>query len=252
MLSAHGVTHPGLRKSNEDAFAIDEKVGLYLVADGMGGHNAGEVASRVAVETVRSFLTRSHDGRECTWPFGIHPDVSYDANRLLTSIRLANRRVFRAADSSDEYTGMGSTIVAALVQDNRLVYSGVGDSRLYSWHAGTLSQLTEDDSWIATVLAREEDGDEVELASHPMRNVLTNVLGATEETEVAVKEQLVRDGETLLLCSDGVHGTLDDAALGAMLSDGADVAALTQGIVDAALDAKASNNVTALGIRYEE
>ncbi len=164
----------------------------------------------------------------------------------------AFRRVFRAADSSDEYTGMGSTIVAALVQDNRLVYSGVGDSRLYFWHAGELSQLTEDDSWIATVLACEEDGDEVELASHPMRNVLTNVLGATEETEVAVKEQLVRDGETLLLCSDGVHETLDDAALGAMLSDGADVAALTQRIVDVALDAKASDNVTALGIRYEE
>ena len=236
MIAAHGVTHPGrVRKSNEDAFVIDEALGLYLVADGMGGHSAGEVAAKIAVETVRAFLTRSHDGRECTWPFGIQPEVSYDANRLVTAIRLANRRVFKAADSHDDYTGMGSTVVAALVQDNRLVYSGVGDSRLYAWREGKLSQLTEDDSWIATVLAREQDVDAEAMASHPMRHVLTNVLGATEETEVSVKERLLRRGDVLLLCSDGVHGALEDTALESALSGDGDAEAMTQGIVDAVL-----------------
>ena len=237
MIAAHGVTHPGrVRKSNEDAFVIDEALGLYLVADGMGGHSAGEVAAKIAVETVRAFLTRSHDGRECTWPFGIQPEVSYDANRLVTAIRLANRRVFKAADSHDDYTGMGSTVVAALVQDNRLVYSGVGDSRLYAWREGKLSQLTEDDSWIATVLAREQDVDAEAMASHPMRHVLTNVLGATEETEVSVKERLLRRGDVLLLCSDGVHGALEDTALESALSGDGDAEAMTQGIVDAVLE----------------
>ncbi len=252
MIAAHGVTHPGrVRKSNEDAFVIDQAVGLYLVADGMGGHNAGHVASKIAVETVCAFVSRSYDGRECTWPFGIQPEVSYDANRLLTAVRLANRRVFKAADSHDEYTGMGSTVVAALIQDDRLVYSGVGDSRLYAWRDGTLSQLTEDDSWVKIVLAREPDMDAEALASHPMRHVLTNVLGATEETEVTVKEQLLSDGETLLLCSDGVHGTLDDTALDSVLSGSTDVVALAQRIVDATLERDASDNVTALVVRYE-
>ena len=252
MIAAHGVTHPGrVRKSNEDAFVIDQALGLYLVADGMGGHNAGDVASKIAVETVNAFVARSDDGRECTWPFGIHPEISYDANRLLTAVRLANRRVFKAADSHDEYTGMGSTVVAALIQDNRLVYSGVGDSRLYAWRDGTLSQLTEDDSWVKIVLAREPDVDAEALASHPMRHVLTNVLGATEETEVTVKEQLLSDGETLLLCSDGVHGTLDDTALDSVLSGSTDVVALAQRIVDATLERDASDNVTALVVRYE-
>ncbi len=252
MITAHGVTHPGrVRKSNEDAFVIDQSLGLYLVADGMGGHNAGDAASKIAVETVCAFVGRSDDGRECTWPFGIHPEVSYDANRLLTAVRLANRRVFKAADSHDEYTGMGSTVVAALIQDNRLVYSGVGDSRLYAWRDGTLSQLTEDDSWVKIVLTREQDMDAEALASHPMRHVLTNVLGATEETEVTVQERLLSGGETLLLCSDGVHGTLDDTALEAVLSGSIDVEVLAQRIVDATLEQDASDNVTALVVRYE-
>src|SRR5437868_1752383 len=115
-VTAHGVTHPGrVRTENEDALLCDGDLGLFLVADGMGGHNAGEVASRLAVEAIKGFLTMSRDGDGFTWPFGLNPALSFNGNRLMTSIRLANRRVFKVGESRDDYTGLGTTVVAALI-----------------------------------------------------------------------------------------------------------------------------------------
>ena len=116
MLRAHGISDLGTtRKTNEDSLFSDETLGLFVVADGMGGHAAGEVASRLAVEAVEGFIRRSQADREFSWPYGIDASLGYDGNRLRTAISLANRRVFRAAESHDDYTGMGSTVVAALV-----------------------------------------------------------------------------------------------------------------------------------------
>ena len=250
MVVAHGVTNQGrVRKSNEDAFVVDEALGCYLVADGMGGHNAGDVASKIAVQTIRSFLIRSGDSNECTWPFGVLPEVSLNANRLVTAIKLANRRVFKTADRHDDYTGMGTTVVGALVQDNSLAYSSVGDSRLYSLVHGSLRQLTTDDSWGATLLAREPDVDEAALATHPMRDVLTNVLGATESTEVTVEERLLQGDETLLICSDGLYRALDGDTLQTLMS-GADLRMATERLVDTALERDGSDNITAVLVRY--
>lgn len=168
MLTAHGVTHVGhVRKTNEDHLLVDLDLGLFLVADGMGGHIAGEVASRMAVETIRTFIARSQHGGNCTWPFGIDPDASFAVNRLNTAVKLANRRVFRASESVDDYTGMGTTIVAALVEGDPVAFAGVGDSRLYVCTHDSVTQLTSDDSWVATVLARDPEVDETSLAAHP-------------------------------------------------------------------------------------
>jgi protein phosphatase len=198
MLTAHGHSHPGtVRKINEDCWLSDPEIGLFIVADGMGGHNAGEVASQLAVDAIRGFLMRSREGDDFTWPYGIDPQLSYDANRLMTSLKLANRRVFKAGESRDEYTGMGTTVVAGLVEGSRLIFSGVGDSRIYSHVKGELSQITEDDSWVATVLGRERGLDRASLSEHPMRHVLTNVIGAREQTEMEVSERESYDGETL-------------------------------------------------------
>lgn len=124
MLTAHGVTHTGhVRKTNEDTLLIDLDLGLFLVADGMGGHAAGDVAAHLTADTVRSFVARSQDGDNCTWPFGIDPDSSLAANRLRTAVQLANRRVFRESERRDEYSGMGSTMVAALIKDDRMAFS---------------------------------------------------------------------------------------------------------------------------------
>lgn len=246
-LLAHGVTHAGrVRKNNEDALSFDATLGLFLVADGMGGHNAGEVASALAVEAIQGFLIRSKPGDDFTWPYGIDPTLSFLGNRLSTAIKLANRRVFKAGESHDSYTGLGTTVVAMAVEDDQCAFSGVGDSRIYLWADGRLEQLTRDDSWVATVLAREPAMDEAALASHPMRHVLTNVIGAREPIEMDVQERALRGGERFLLCSDGLHGVLDDQQLERVLASGASPSAMADDLIQQALDRNVSDNVTAL------
>ena len=164
MLTTHGVTHLGhVRKTNEDTLLVDLDLGLFLVADGMGGHAEGEVAARMAADTIRSFVARSQDGGSCTWPFGIDPDASFAANRLRNAVQLANRRVFQRGESRDEYAGMGSTVVAALIEDDQMTFAGVGDSRVYAHRDAGLVQLTTDDSWAATMLARDPEADAASL-----------------------------------------------------------------------------------------
>jgi serine/threonine protein phosphatase PrpC len=252
MLTAHGVTNAGLvRKNNEDALFWDASLGLFLVADGMGGHNAGEVASNIAVEAIKGFLIRSRESEEITWPYGLDPTLSFHGNRLMTSIQLANRRVFKAGESRDEYTGLGTTVVAALIDNDRLTFSGVGDSRIYSFLEGKLDQLTEDDSWMATVLAQDTGRDAAALSSHPMRHVLTNVLGARDQMDMEVSERALTCGETLLLCSDGLHGALDDQSLEAVLASGKTVEAIAEALVSLALERDGADNITALVVRFD-
>ena len=250
MVRAFGYTDRGsVRRTNEDAFFVDAELGIAVVADGMGGHAAGEVASRLAVEAIVSFIRRSHDDHEYSWPYGIETTLSLNANRLRTAIHLANRRVFRAAESHDEYTGMGTTVVCALIQDGRMVVGHVGDSRLYLLRGSVLSQLTRDDSWAATVLAQDSFTN-AELRAHPMRNVLTNVLGAREQTEVHLQEQELRPGDRVLLCSDGVHGTLAHDAMIQLMLGATDEAAATA-LARSAIDSGSKDNVTAAICSYE-
>src|SRR5690242_16004724 len=138
-LAAHGVSQAGRRSTNEDALLVDVSHGLFVVADGMGGHNAGEVASELAILTIGEVMTAGGD-------------QSVDA-RLSSAMQLANQRIFEAGHRSPEYAGMGTTVSAACVFDNRLVFANIGDSRIYRMHAGSLVQLTRDDSWISHALS---------------------------------------------------------------------------------------------------
>lgn len=248
MVTAYGVTHPGrVRKANEDNCLSDPELGLFIVADGMGGHNAGEVASELAVETIATFMRRTHEGDDVTWPYGIDTKLSFHANRLITAIRLANRRVFRAAESRDELSGMGTTVVAAFIEAGHLIFAGVGDSRIYSFAGGALTQLTTDDSWVATL----QNNGEVSTAKHPMRHVLTNVVGARENLELRVDERTMSDGEVLLFCSDGLHGEMTDERIAGILAAGTDVTATADTLLAAVLEGRAGDNVTALVVRYQ-
>jgi PPM family protein phosphatase len=245
------MTHPGLvRPTNEDALYWDTSSGLFVVADGMGGHQAGEVASHLAVETIRTFLESTQGDRDLTWPYGFNPQLSFNGNRLVTAVKLANHRVYQEGEEQQAYSGMGTTIVAALVERSQLTFCGVGDSRLYLMSPGRFVQLTHDDSWVATVLANEPGVDEASLAHHPMRHVLTNVIGARDDTEVEVGECPLKNSDTLLLCSDGLHGTLDDAAIQLVLAGGGSAQEIAQRLVGAALERQASDNVTAIVVRY--
>ena len=252
MLTAHGVTHAGrVRTTNEDSLLADPDFGLFIVADGMGGHNAGEVASKLAVEAISGFLALSRDGEDFTWPYGLDPSRSFQANRLMTAIKLANRRVFKIGESHEAYTGLGTTVVAAFITDSQLTFAGVGDSRIYVRTCDRFEQITQDDSWTATVLARETGADKAVLARHPMRHVLTNVVGAREPLELEVNERSLSPGDTLLLCSDGLHGALDDCDLERIMSDDGAVDDIAGELVRQALERDGSDNITALVVRLD-
>jgi protein phosphatase len=251
MLTSFGASHPGrVRQINEDAWRADPALGLFVVADGMGGHNAGEVASGLAIEALHGFIRRTSEDSDFTWPFGIDPKQSYRANRLATAIKLANRRVFKAGESRDEYTGMGTTIVAVLAEGPEIAVAGVGDSRVYSFAGGALTQITSDDSWVAAMAAEGLVPDPVP-SNHPMRHVLTSVIGAREALEVHVIERRMGDGEVLLLCSDGLHGELDGAAMAAILGREVEPARAAEALVQAVLEGRAADNITALVLRNQ-
>lgn len=251
MISAWGVSETGnVRQTNEDRFVADTSLNLFAVADGMGGHRAGEIASGLAVEALTAFIKLSFDDGDLTWPYGIDPSLSNDGNRLRTAMCLANRRVFRAAESTEEYEGMGTTLVVLLINAGQMVIGSVGDSRVYRLSGGTLEQLTVDDSWAAQILSHDTTVPADVLARHPMRNVLTNVIGARETLEVRVSETPIRDGDVMLLCTDGLHGALDVAQLTQLLSDtGAET---PQRLVDAALANGTRDNVTAVVVQFKK
>jgi len=229
----------------------DAGVRLFAVADGMGGHEAGEVASRLAIEAISGFIRRSAADTDFSWPYGLDGNLSYDGNRLRTAIHLANRRIFRAAESNDDYSGMGTTIVGLLANGTRVAIANVGDSRLYLLRRGKLEQLTQDDSWAATILAHDPRVKPADLAHHPMRNVLTNVLGAREQVDVHLAERDLEAGDVMLLCSDGLHGVLDLEQLRIILQSTPDVDNAARTLVDTAIENGARDNVTALVVRYE-
>src|SRR5262252_6283429 len=230
---------------NEDRFVAAEDLRLFVVADGMGGHGAGEVAAGVAVESIENFIRRSHDTSDFSWPFGIESALSFDANRLKTAVSLANRRINRLAENHDDYLAMATTVVCALIANGHLVAAHVGDSRLYLRDVGGLHQLTEDDSWAATVLG----GKDANGGRPDVRHVLTNVLGARPDTLVHLVERELSTDDTLLLCSDGLHGSVPHATLHELMTSADDPEALARKLITTALEHGSRDNITALIVR---
>jgi protein phosphatase len=231
---------------NQDHHGWWPELGLFVVADGMGGHNAGEVASHLAVETIHRFIKESATAADITWPFGLEVDDSIDVNRLSTAVRLANRRIYTEGARAPELSGMGTTVVAALVAGNKLTVVSVGDSRMYRLRGGALEQLTSDDTWLASVLGPQgaEDAD----PAHPLRHVLTSVVGTKDDLKPETREELLKAGDTLLMCTDGIHGKLDTALLTDLLSAGKPATDLATTIVNEAITRGTTDNSTALVI----
>jgi serine/threonine protein phosphatase PrpC len=232
-LAAHGVTHTGRRPTNEDSLLVDPTRGLFVVADGMGGHNAGEVASDLAVKTVAEFF---RDGGA--------PSPS----RLDQAIQSANDQILAKAAGQSDYAGMGTTVVVALVDNDRAFFANVGDSRAYVWHDGVVTRITRDDSWLSAAM---EGGETPNVDHHPMRHVLTKVVGLRPELQPSVAEFDFHHGDVLLLCTDGVHGSVTDAALAEMLGSDHAVKEIAERVVGAAMARGATDNVTAIVVRRE-
>ena len=248
MLVAFGVTDRGsVRPTNEDCFGIDLNAQICVIADGMGGHNAGEVASRMAVDAVLEYVGTC--GVTTTWPFGYDDRLSRRANLLATAVKVANSRIFDAAAASPQCAGMGTTVVAALVNDGLLTVAHVGDSRLYALRSGRLEQLTDDDSWMAVMLARDPSIDPAVLKAHPMRNALTSVVGAKSTVDVHVSERMLDDDDILLLTTDGVHGVLCASALARTCDPPDEPSEMAGRLVQAAMASGSRDNCTVVVAR---
>ncbi len=245
MMRAAGVTDRGrTRPTNEDCYGIDRDLRLCVVADGMGGHRAGEVASRMAVDVIIDYVGRA--AVSTTWPFGFEPSASEAGNLLRTAVHAANARIFAAASARSEYFGMGTTVVAILEREGVVSIAHVGDSRVYLASGGRLRQMTVDDSWAATMLARDPQADLAAFESHPMRNALTNVVGSRPRTLVHISECPAAAGDVFALTTDGVHGVLGEGALSGLLARGGEAKSLATELVQAALDHGSRDNCTAV------
>jgi serine/threonine protein phosphatase PrpC len=242
-------TDVGPRKMNQDHHGWWPELGLFVVADGMGGHNAGEVASHLAVETIRAFIEETVVATDFTWPFGLEAKHSIELNRLSTAVRLANRKIYNEGSNSLELSGMGTTVVAALIAGDRISIVSVGDSRMYRFRQGSLEQLTKDDTWLASVLGEKqaEDAD----PQHPLRHVLTSVVGTKDDVKPGAREETLESGDRFLLCSDGVHGKLDSAALTSLMKGAKSADDGASQIVHEAITRGTSDNSTALVINVK-
>src|SRR4051812_48073066 len=178
MIEAYGASDTGcVRQNNEDRILLNADLGLFIVADGMGGHSHGERAAELAISTIEHYVESSCNGADVTWPFGYNFDISFDSNRLATAVQLANGQVWRCSQQAPEFAGMGTTIAAVIVSGDHLSMANVGDSRVYLLREGNLEQLTVDDTWISAVGTRGSM-TKAQIQNHPMRNFLTQAAGS--------------------------------------------------------------------------
>jgi protein phosphatase len=239
---------PGLRRtSNEDSYSTRPDVGLFVVADGMGGHVAGEVASRVAVEAIEAFIEETAGAdKNRTWPFPFDPTLSLEANRLKAAFRLANRRIASAIADWEDLRGMATTASAVLFGERGASVAHVGDSRVYVLRKGVLEQITHDHSWVEEQV-RAGVLSPTAARQHPWRNVVTRALSGGEDPEVDVTEVTPGPGERYLLCSDGLFAVVPDARIAEILGrTDAPLDAICRGLVEAANEEGGPDNITTL------
>lgn len=246
------LSHTGLRRTvNEDTWCARPDLGLFVVADGMGGHAAGEVASRVAVDAIEQFAseTASADHHR-TWPYPYEPEISVNANRLKAALRVANRRIADAAADSSTLRGMATTACAVIVERESAAVAHVGDSRVYLERGGELRQLTSDHSWVEEQV-RAGVMDERAARQHPWRNVVTRALSGGEDPDPDVADIRLQPGDRVLLCSDGLSSVLTHEEIGSRLRAVDSLVDVCKSLIEAANAAGGPDNITALVLQVD-
>src|SRR3982750_4630285 len=242
------LSDPGLRRSsNEDCYCTRDDIGLYMVADGMGGHVAGEGASSVAVDAIQAFIEETAGAdKNRTWPFPFDPTLSLDGNRIKAAFRLANRRLAGTIAESPDLKGMATTASALLAGHEATCVAHVGDSRVYALRDGQLTQITNDHSWVEEQV-RAGTLSPSAARQHPWRNVVTRALSGGDDPEVDVTEVAPRPGERYLLCSDGLFTVVPDHRITELPADSkASLDDIAEELVAAANAAGGPDNITAL------
>ncbi|TDI13585.1 MAG: Stp1/IreP family PP2C-type Ser/Thr phosphatase [Acidobacteria bacterium] len=241
-----GMTDVGRKRDhNEDELTVDADHRLFAVADGMGGHAAGEVASRIAIQSIVEFVQLTSQNLDTTWPCEYDTKLSTDGNLLRTAIWLSNQKICEAVKETAAYKDMGTTVVAVLVsKDMKATVAHVGDSRAYLLRDGEIRQITSDHSWVNEQCKQGFLTPE-DAKRHPFRNVVTRALGSRRDVMVDLAEEQLQPGDRVLLCSDGLNSMLDDAAiLDAAGNAGDDLEQACRDLIAAANDRGGDDNIT--------
>jgi len=234
MLESFGLSDAGcVRRNNEDYYLLSPDTGLYVVADGMGGAQAGEHASKLAVETVAAFVESS---------------AQANAETLAQAFHEANNQVMNAAASDANLEGMGTTLVAALECGPEIMIASVGDSRAYIYEGGTLTTITEDQTWVHEV-GRRLGMDSYALRTHPMRHVLTMAIGVSPELRVHSYAVRPQPGALILLSSDGLHGVVESGDISEVLTGDGSLESKCRRLIETAKQAGGPDNITAVLLR---
>jgi PPM family protein phosphatase len=251
---ASGLSDVGLqREGNEDAFSIQSSLGLYIVADGMGGHLAGEVASRVAVEIIAQSFRKWFEGDTPEDELFGYPEASLSkvGNYVLSSIRLANRVIYEMAVQHEQYSGMGTTIGALLVKPGLIVVANVGDSRVYMVRDGGIERMSRDHTIVSEHIEMGVMTEE-EAAQSPLRHILTRNLGSSEHVEPEVFEIAPSGRDRFVLCTDGLTDLADDEEILGLARDEQDPELLCKHLIDLALSRGGHDNTTVVSVFVED
>lgn len=249
---AAGISDVGLQRDhNEDSFAILSDQELYVVADGMGGHRAGDVASRLATDAIVDFF-RATAAEDVTWPFHFDSRLSEEENRLLTGIRIANRQIIERSARSRECHGMGTTVVGALFSPRKgKMYIGhVGDSRAYRVRDGAITQMTRDHSLVNDYLLAMPELSEEQKSELP-KNVITRALGMQDHVTVDLQSDDSRVGDLYVLCSDGLSGMIGDEEILEVIHETPDLTEACRKLVQMANEHGGEDNITAVVVRID-
>ena len=240
-----GLTDVGcVRKHNEDSYLAEPGLGLFVVADGLGGHAAGEVASRIVVERMAQFVEETQE-KDRTWPLEYDTRLGFDGNRLKAALLLADQAITDDIQRNPDRETMGSTVVACLLHGSKVTLAHVGDSRAYLLNPEGIQQLTRDHSWVAEQVANGILTPS-EARTHPFRNVITQALGSGGDLEVEVQEFELGELDRLLLCSDGLSGMVSDSQIWDIVAQAPDLQAAVEALITTARENGGEDNITAV------
>lgn len=233
------------RGHNEDNLCLVPEHNLYLVADGMGGHASGEVASQLAVDTVAEFFKETSSDEDMTWPYKMEKGLSYEENRLAAAVKLANLRIFeKAKGDPNSHHGMGTTIVCTFISDGLIYFAHVGDSRIYRLRGDNLSLVTEDHSLLNDYI-KMKDLTEEEIENFPHKNVIVRALGMKETVQVDVDHEEPENGDLYMLCSDGLNGMIKDELIHQIMMEyRTDLEGCVEKLIEAANEHGGKDNTT--------
>jgi serine/threonine protein phosphatase PrpC len=249
MVLASGMSDRGCKRTkNQDRISIELQSSVFVVADGMGGEQCGELAAEIAVETVINYF-RNPRNESGDWPFGYDQQLDAAANGMSTAIQLANLRIIEQSQQIPECAGMGSTISAVSLKGKTATIGGIGDSRVYLYRLNILSPLTKDDSVVAKLVDAGEISSE-DARMHPMRNVLTQAAGKAERVRPQTIQMELQHGDKLLLCSDGLHGVVRHDSLCDILNAAVDLDVTARKLISEARRLGAPDNVSCVLIEY--